>query len=189
MWSSWNCAYFQWKTATACSAQHCHLWIRAALPALFTLHHAVARVRASRRSRSDAPVIRRKTPPRRQRVLSPSSAQWSPGSSLGLWCKSSLLFAKIKTRSRQGWVGGELRLGCGYWGRLRQCALPDVCKAIRFRIRRRCVKESRCAFINIWLESGLNSSGFYFAMSAALGPGRPYCDQGVGAQAPTPLYL
>lgn len=54
---------------------------------------------ASRRSRSHAPVIRRKTPPRRQRVLSPSSAQWSPGSSLGLWCKSFLFSLQKKPKN------------------------------------------------------------------------------------------
>lgn len=64
---------------------------------------------ASRRSRSDAPVIRRKTPPRRQRVLSPSPAQWSPGSSLGLWCKS-LLFILPKKNAP---VSGGLEINCG----------------------------------------------------------------------------
>lgn len=36
---------------------------------------------------------------------------------------------------------------------------------------------------------GLNPSGLYFAMSAALGPGRPYYDQGVGALAHALFYL
>lgn len=52
---------------------------------------------ASRRGRSDAPVIRRKTPPRRLRVLSPSSAKWSPGSSLGSWCKSFMFILRQKS--------------------------------------------------------------------------------------------
>lgn len=96
------------------------------------------------RVRSDAPVIRRKTPPRRQRVLSPSPAQWSPGSSLGWWCKSFLFIPRIEEkRSVHRRVAVKLRF-CGYCGRLRQCALPrrwhghqdqaSVCRGKQIRV-------------------------------------------------------
>lgn len=108
------------------------------------------RLCASRRSRSDAPVIRRKTPPRRQRVLSPSPAQWSPGSSPGLWCKSFLFILQKKSAP----VTEGLGRNCGSWLlRPFETMRAPVCTAIRFRIRRQRVNKSRYRFINFWLET------------------------------------
>lgn len=74
-----------WVFTVRCRAtQHCHLWTTAAGRALFIPHHVAACVRpdaaGTRLSSGGNPSPQTPRP-----VASP--AQWSPGSSLGSWCK------------------------------------------------------------------------------------------------------
>lgn len=69
-----------------CAMQHCHLWIRAVGRSLFIPHHVAACVRPhaaawTRLSSGGNSSLQTARP-----VAFP--AQWSPGSSLDLWCKS-----------------------------------------------------------------------------------------------------
>lgn len=137
---------------------------------------------ASRRSRSDAPVIRRNTPPRRQRVLSPSSAQWSPGSSLGWWCKS--LFVD-KYKSAPVTEGPEFHFGARLLRPFETMRAPRHLHGDRASVR----KERQMRVYSCLAGHRLNSCGLCFAMSAALGPDSPCCGQGVGSQEHPPLSV
>lgn len=104
------------------------------------LYPSRRRLCASRRCLSDALVIRRKTPLRRQRVLSTSPAQWSPGSSQGLWCKSFFILQK-----KPAPVTNLSEINCGS-RLLRPFETMRAPEAIGFRISQ-CVKESRYGFL------------------------------------------
>lgn len=69
----------------ACAMQHCHLWIRVMAPSLFILHHVVACVRPDAAAWTRLSSGGNSSPQTARPVAYP--AQWSPGSSLDLWCK------------------------------------------------------------------------------------------------------
>lgn len=148
-----------------CAMQHCHLWIRVMSPSLFILHHVVACVRPDAAAWTRLSSGGNSSPLTTRPVAFP--AQWSPGSSLDLWCKSffiSLQHALSK---------GRAMINCDSW-LLRVfepfsdgAGAPAICLVLNQNQTSVC-GESRCGSINFWLENNPNSSGLYFAMSAGM---------------------
>lgn len=69
----------------ACAMQHCHLRIIVVVRSLFILHHVAACVRPDAAAWTRLSSGGNSSPQTARPVASP--AQWSPGSSLDLWCK------------------------------------------------------------------------------------------------------
>lgn len=158
----------------ACAMQHCHLWIIVVVLSLFILHHVAACVRPDAAAWTRLSSGGNSSPQTARPVASP--AQWSPGSSLDLWCKWYFLFNSICTVTELN--NNTLHYYSvtvleGVWAapwRCRNGALNKTCNFVlilKSRNRRQCLRRAYVGLL-IFDWSSANSTGLYFAISAGM---------------------
>lgn len=104
----------------ACAMQHCHLWIRVMFSSLFISHHVVAYVRPDAAAWTRLSSGGNSSQQTARPVAFP--AQWSPGSSLDLWCKSYLFLCNTLRQK----VGKQYISIQGYcWGLSRSVTMQE----------------------------------------------------------------